>query len=123
MDVLTIDDFVIALEQAVNDIPPRFLGKLNGGINLHQGSKRRGARYVLGEYIEEKNGACYIVLYYGSFSQVCQQDAQPSWQAKIVSAVRAGIQYHLESQAQRTKLPKVKLGIQHDPSKKVRRIY
>ena len=123
MGLLTIDDFTVALEKAIDEIPPRFLSQLNGGINLRQGSKRQGERYVLGEYVEEKNGACYIVLYYGSFEYVFSEGTAQTWQEEIVRTVREGVQHHLESRAERTKLPKVKLGIWQDPAKKIRRIY
>jgi len=123
MGVLTIDDFALALEKAIDDIPPRFLSKLNGGINLRQGSKRRGERYVLGEYVEEKNGACYLILYYGSFECVFSEGTAQIWQEETVRAVREGVQHHLESLAERTRMPKVKVGLWQDPAKKVRRIY
>jgi len=92
-------------------------------INLRQGSKRVGERYVLGEYVEEKNGVCFIALYYSSYERVYSEGTAQSRQEEIVRAVRSGVQLHLESLAERTKLPKVKLGIWQDPAKKVRRIY
>lgn len=123
MSEMTVDEFAAVLDQILNDIPPRFHHRLNGGVNLRQRVKRAGERYVLGEYVEEQNGACYVVLYYGSFRATFKEEPAEAWREEILKTLQKGIQHHLESLAARTRLPKVKLGIWKDSTKKVKRIY
>ncbi|MEQ8200636.1 MAG: hypothetical protein ABRQ24_04350 [Syntrophomonadaceae bacterium] len=123
MAEMTVDELAAILDQIVKDIPPRFLRKLNGGVNLRPGTKRVGPRCVLGEYVEEQNGACYIVIHYGSLKEILAEEPAEAWREEVTKTVQKGIQHHLESLAARTRLPKIKLGIWQESSKKVKRIY
>ena len=123
MAEMTVDEFAAALEQILNDIPPRFLRGLNGGVNLRQRVKRDGERSTLGEYIEEQNGACYVVLYYESFQESFKEEPTEVWREEISKTVQQGIRHLLEFLAARTRSPKVKLGTWQESSKKVNRLF
>jgi hypothetical protein len=55
------DKFATMLDQAVDIIPPYFLGDLTGGFNLRKGKKHAGEYYILGEYIEDSILGCFIM--------------------------------------------------------------
>lgn len=104
MAKLSFDKFTIMLDQAIDSIPPHFLRGLTGGFNLRKGKKREGDYYILGEYIEDGMGSCFIVFYYGSFVELLEDEPDDCWKTEIVDTVLHEIQHHLESKAGRDDL-------------------
>jgi hypothetical protein len=100
----SFDQFADMLDRAVDRIPSRFLRDLAGGFNLRQGKKREGEYFILGEYIEDGIGGCFIMFYYGSFVEVLEDEPGDSWEAEIVDTVLHEMQHHLESLAGRDDL-------------------
>lgn len=100
----SFDKFAIMLDQAVDNIPPHFLRDLTGGFNLRKGQKREGEYYILGEYIEDGIGGCFIVFYYGSFVKLLDDESNDCWEAELIDTVLHEMQHHLESHAGRDDL-------------------
>jgi len=99
MAILSFDQFADMLDQAVDRIPSRFLRDLTGGFNLRKSKKREGGYYILGEYIEDGIGGCFIMFYYGSFVELLKDEPEECWEAEIVDTVLHEMQHHLESLA------------------------
>lgn len=95
----SFDQFADMLDQAVDRIPSRFLRDLNGGFNLRKGKKCEGEYYILGEYIEDGIGGCFIMFYYGSFVELLEDEPEECWEEEIVDTVLHEMQHHLESLA------------------------
>ncbi|MDD2554360.1 MAG: metallopeptidase family protein [Desulfotomaculaceae bacterium] len=95
----SFDQFADMLDRAVDRIPSRFLRDLTGGFNLRQDTKREGEYYILGEYIEDGIGGCFIMFYYGSFAGVLEDGPEDCWETEIVETVLHELQHHLESLA------------------------
>ena len=100
----SFDKFATMLDQAVDSIPARFLRELTGGFNLQKGKKREGDYYILGEYIEDGIGGCFIMFYYGSFVELLEDEPDDCWNAEIIDTVLHEMQHHLESLAGRDDL-------------------
>lgn len=96
--------FAAMLDQVIDNIPPHFLRGLNGGFNLRKGKKREGEYYIMGEYVEDGLGGCFIVFYYGSFVEVLEDEPDDCWEAEIIDTVLHEMQHHLESLAGRDDL-------------------
>ena len=100
----SFDKFATMLDQAVDSIPPHFLRDLSGGFNLRKGQKHEGEYYILGEYVEDGMGGCFIVFYYGSFVELLEYESDDCWEAEIIDTVLHEMQHHLESLAGRDDL-------------------
>jgi len=100
----SFDKFATMLDQLVDSIPSHFLRDLTGGFNVQEGKKREGEYYILGEYIEDGMGGCFIVFYYGSFVELLKDEPDDCWEAEIIDTVLHEMQHHLESQAGRDDL-------------------
>ncbi len=100
----SFNEFAAMLDQAVDSIPPHFLRDLTGGFNLRKGKKREGEYYILGEYIEDGMGGCFIVFYYGSFVELLEDESDDCWEEEIIDTVLHEMQHHLESKAGRDDL-------------------
>ncbi len=95
----SFDQFADMLDRAIDRIPPRFLRDLTGGFNLHQETKCEDGYHILGEYIEDGIGGCFIMFYYGSFAELLEDEPDDCWEEEIVETVLHELQHHLESQA------------------------
>jgi len=100
----SFDKFATMLDQAVDSIPSHFLRDLTGGFNLWKGKKREGDYYIMGEYIEDGMGGCFIVFYYGSFVELLEDEPETCWKSEIIDTVLHEMQHHLESLAGRDDL-------------------
>lgn len=100
----SFDKFATMLDQAVDNIPSYFLQELTGGFNLRKGKKREDDYYIMGEYIEDGIGGCFIVFYYGSFVELLEDETDDCWEAEIIDTVLHEMQHHLESKAGRDDL-------------------
>ena len=75
--MMTIDEMQTLLEEIVEELPDAFFAGLNGGILLLEDTVLAPEAvdedlYTMGEYCEDPLMGSYIVLYYGSFVQICQ---------------------------------------------------
>lgn len=95
----SFDQFAEMVDQALERIPSRFCAGLNGGFNLLEEKKTDGPFHVMGEYIEDEQMGCFIVLYYGSFAQVLQDESWRGWQTEIMETVLHELQHHREAMA------------------------
>lgn len=102
----TFDTFADMLDDAVDRIPERFLRELNGGFNLRQEANRDGEYYIMGEYVEDGLGGCFIVFYYGSFVALLTDEPMSVWKEEIIDTVLHEMQHHLEAMAGRDDLAK-----------------
>lgn len=100
----SFNKFAAMLDQTVDSIPPHFLCDLTGGFNLQKCVKREGEYYILGEYIEDGIGGCFIVFYYGSFVELLEDEPDDCWEAEIIDTMLHEMQHHLESLAGRDDL-------------------
>ena len=100
----TFDNFAHMLDDAVDRIPQRFLRELNGGFNLRREANRDGEYYVMGEYVEDGMGGCFIVFYYGSFVALLSDEPLYVWEEEIIDTVLHEMQHHREAMAGRDDL-------------------
>jgi len=100
----SLDEFAALLDRVIENIPPQYLRRLNGGFNLRQGKKREDGYYILGEYVEDGWLGCYIVFYYGSFVGLLKGESRQRWEEEIIDTVYHEMQHHLESMAGRDDL-------------------
>jgi len=100
----TFDAFADLLDDAVDRIPDRFLRDLTGGFNLRREAKREDDYFILGEYVEDGLGGCFIVFYYGSFAVLLADEPVTVWEAEIIDTVLHEMQHHLEAMAGRDDL-------------------
>lgn len=100
----SFNQFADMLDDAVDRIPDRFLRSLTGGFNLRKETKREDGYYIMGEYVEDGFGGCYIVFYYGSFVALLADDPITVWEKEIIDTVLHEMQHHLEAMAGRDDL-------------------
>ena len=100
----SFNQFADLLDDAVDRIPDRFLRDLSGGFNLRKETKRDDGYYILGEYVEDGLGGCFIVFYYGSFVALLANEPVTVWEAEIIDTVLHEMQHHLEAMAGRDDL-------------------
>ncbi|MBP1761193.1 MAG: hypothetical protein H6Q64_735, partial [Firmicutes bacterium] len=60
--------------------------------------------YIMGEYVEDGLGGCFIVFYYGSFVALLSDDPLEVWKEEIIDTVLHEVQHHMEAQAGRDDL-------------------
>ena len=104
MRKLTFEHFADLLDDAVDRIPEHFLRDLTGGFNLQRKANRDGEYYIMGEYVEDGFGGCFIVFYYGSFAALLADEPVSVWEEEIIDTVLHEMQHHLESLAGRDDL-------------------
>lgn len=100
----SFDEFTDMVDRAVNCIPPHFYRDLMGGFNVQKARKREAEYYILGEYVEGGHLGCFIVLYYGSFLGLLEDEPLEAWEAEIMDTVVHEMQHHREAQAGRDDL-------------------
>ena len=95
----SIDEFADMLDQAIDQIPQRYLRNLTGGFNLQEEVKKDRDYYIMGEYIEEDPLGCFIMFYYGSFAALLKNESLLVWKEEVMETVLHELQHHLESLA------------------------
>ena len=104
MAIPSFNQFAEMLDDAVDRIPERFWGELAGGFNLRREAKRDGEYYIMGEYMEDGFGGCFIVFYYGSFVNLLDEEPLSVWEEEIIDTVLHELQHHIEALAGRDDL-------------------
>lgn len=100
--MMTIDEMQTLLEEIVEELPDAFFAGLNGGILLLEDTVLAPEAvdedlYTMGEYCEDPLMGSYIVLYYGSFVQICQDMTDDEIRLEIRTTLLHEFTHHLES--------------------------
>ena len=99
----TIDDFEKMLVEIADEIPEIFLKDLNGGIILDENCKfnSQGADdlCILSEHNHDSDMGCQIIIYYGSFMHMYENEPEEVLRAKLRKALQKELACHLESLA------------------------
>ena len=91
------------LEEIAAQFPDAFLEGLDGGIQLEEKELPDpdfppGEMYIMGEYCHDLLGR-YILLYYGSFAALLQEEDEEVWRDEIFATVAHEFTHHLEETA------------------------
>lgn len=103
-NVLSIEEFEELANELYDEIPPKFLEGLSGGIIISEEAEQRDPDlpdvYILGEYVEDPYGlGRYIVLYYGSFAKLFADEPPEVWEEELWETMLHEIRHHIESLA------------------------
>ena len=91
------------LEEIAGQFPEAFFDDLDGGIQLEEEALADpqfppGEMYIMGEYCHDVLGR-YILLYYGSFVQLLQEEDEQVWKDEIFATVAHELTHHMEETA------------------------
>ena len=91
------------LEEIVGQFPEAFFEDLDGGIQLEEKALPdpafpSGEMYIMGEYVHDLLGR-YILLYYGSFAALLDEEDEEGWRDEIFATVAHEFTHHLEETA------------------------
>ena len=91
------------LEEIAREFPDAFFEQLDGGIQLEEQAMPDpafppGEMYIMGEYCHDMLGR-YIVLYYGSFVHLFQDESKQVWLDEIFATVAHEFTHHMEDTA------------------------
>ena len=100
---LSFDQAGELLDELAEPFPEALFDGLNGGVNLLEDAVPdpefpAGEMYVLGEYREDLLGR-YILLYYGSFVALLEEEDEEAWRDEIFATVAHEFTHHLEETA------------------------
>ena len=102
--MMSIDAMQELLEEIAAELPDVFCAELNGGILLLEDTVLAPEAldedlYTMGEYCEDPLMGSYIVLYYGSFAEICQDMTEEEIREEIRATLLHEFTHHLESLA------------------------
>ena len=91
------------LEEIARQFPDAFFEDLDGGIQLEEEALPDpdfppGEMYIMGEYVPDSLGR-YILLYYGSFAALLEEEDEEVWKDEIFATVAHEFTHHLEEDA------------------------
>ena len=91
------------LEEIAAQFPEAFFEDLDGGIQLEETALTdpdfpSGEMYIMGEYVHDLLGR-YILLYYGSFAALLEEEDEEVWKDEIFATVAHEFTHHLEEDA------------------------
>ena len=91
------------LEEIAGRFPEAFFEDLDGGIQLEEKALPYpdfppGEMYIMGEYVHDLLGR-YILLYYGSFAALLDEETEKGWKDEIFATVAHEFTHHLEETA------------------------
>ena len=101
--ILSFDQAGDLLDEMAEEFPEEFYAQLNGGISLLPEAKEDPEGedlYIMGEYCNDMMGR-YIVLYYGSFAALAQQEdwTQEDWEDELYTTLSHEFTHHIEGLA------------------------
>ena len=101
--ILSFDQAGDLLDEMAEEFPQEFYAELNGGISLLPEAKEDPEGedlYIMGEYCNDMMGR-YIVLYYGSFAALAQQEdwMQEDWEDELYTTLSHEFTHHMEGLA------------------------
>lgn len=99
----TYDQMGDWLEEIAGEFPEAFFQDLDGGIQLEETARPDldfppGEMYIMGEYVHDLLGR-YILLYYGSFAALLEEEDEECWKDEIFATVAHEFTHHLEETA------------------------
>lgn len=84
----------------LDELPPRLLEGLNGGVLIRREARRRPEDppgvYLLGEYVVEPGVGRMIIIYYGSFRLTLAGEPWERVEKELRRTLRHELQHHLE---------------------------
>ena len=101
--ILSFDQVGDLLDEMAEEFPQEFYADLNGGISLLPEAREDPEGedlYIMGEYCNDMMGR-YIVLYYGSFAALAQQEdwTQEDWEDELYTTLAHEFTHHIEGRA------------------------
>ena len=100
---LSIDEFTELADKLAEQVPPRLVEGLNGGIIVSEGARRRPddppGVYILGEYITDPYLGRMIVLYYGSFRRLFGAAGRAELEEELWTTIKHELRHHIEGLA------------------------
>ena len=101
--ILSFDQVGDLLDKMAEEFPQEFYADLNGGISLLPEAREDPEGedlYIMGEYCNDMMGR-YIVLYYGSFAALAQQEdwTQEDWEDELYTTLSHEFTHHMEGLA------------------------
>jgi len=104
---MNLDEFTEYADRVVNrEIPPPLLQELHMGIIVlpeEKQDKYQREQYIMGEYVSNEMGN-HIVLYYGSFAAVLEDQPRKIWEEEIRETVKHEVWHHVEALSGNEKL-------------------
>ena len=101
--ILSFDQAGDLLDEMAEEFPQEFYAELNGGISLLPEAREDPEGedlYIMGEYCNDMMGR-YIVLYYGSFAALAQQEdwTEEDWEDELYTTLSHEFTHHIEGLA------------------------
>ena len=101
--ILSFDQVGDLLDEMAEEFPQEFYADLNGGISLLPEAREDPEGedlYIMGEYCNDMMGR-YIVLYYGSFAALAQQEdwTEEDWEDELYTTLSHEFTHHMEGLA------------------------
>jgi len=101
-NMISIEEMEIMLDEIAVELPQEFYKELNGGIILLPEKKlhseyKKNDMYILGEYYPNGNLGRYIVIYYGSFSEIYGHLTKDWLKEQLKKTLKHEFRHHLES--------------------------
>lgn len=102
--MISLEEMEVMLDEIALEFPQDLYKELNGGILLLPEAKRspmakKNDLYILGEYNSGGNMGRYIIIYYGSFSQVYGHLSKERLKEHLIHTLKHEFTHHLESLA------------------------
>ncbi len=102
--MVSLFEMEVMLDEIAKEFPQELYKELNGGIILLPETKRspkanKNDLYILGEYNSGGNMGRYIIIYYGSFSQVYGHLSKEMLKKELIHTLKHEFTHHLESLA------------------------
>ncbi|MDI6710031.1 MAG: metallopeptidase family protein [Thermoanaerobacterales bacterium] len=95
----SLDEFTELAGRLVDMVPARFCRDLNGGFLILPEARPDEEFYIMGEYVEDPVMGSYIVLHYGSFVAVLEDETREVWEDELWETILHELQHHLETMA------------------------
>ncbi len=99
MPTLDLETFTRLAGSIADELPPRLVRDLNGGISVLPGKKRDGKYFLMGEYIEDPVLGKVIFIHYGSFREVLGNSSREEWEEELRETIVHELRHHVESLA------------------------
>ncbi len=102
--MITIDEMQEMLEELAQEVPEEFYRELNGGILLLPDrvvspEAIDGDLFTLGQYRVDPAMGRYIVIYYGSFAEICRHKSREKLRRELRETLFHEFTHHIESLA------------------------
>jgi len=103
VELFTIEEINIMLDEIAAELPEGVFRELNGGVSLLAEKKKSkkdpdGSLYTLGEYRRDQMGR-YIVIYYGSLIAVYGKASYENMRKHLRDVLTHELTHHIESLA------------------------